>query len=76
MDWNKTSDMNPPRGKPVVVLTHTNKDDSKTLVSDIAYYCDGSYYALKLDPRLDILRKVCIPKPEYWVDYRYFNESD
>ena len=42
--------------------------NSKTQTKEVAFYCDGSFYTLRLDPVLGILRKTYIPDIVYWTD--------
>ena len=70
MKWHKVKELPPVEGMPVIVLYKNNKPDKDCWTTDIAYYCDGEFYRLVLDPYLGVLRKELSQEPvEYWTEY-------
>lgn len=60
MGWHNFAEHKPVSGIPVIV---TGKFDAGTSDRDIAYYFDGDFYKLGLDPVLGALRKQLIEYP-------------
>lgn len=68
--WKSVKDNTPPEGMPILILDHGSTNDPDFWVTDIAYYCDGGFYNLQLDPRLGVLRKEFVKEPvKYWAHY-------
>lgn len=66
--WHNVKEDPPMEGKPVLILQTWG--EPKDYTTDIAYFCDGAFYYLELDPRLGVLRKTYVnEKVEYWADY-------
>ncbi len=65
MLWTDINTTTPPEGIPVLILF---TEQSDAYASDVAYFCDGSFYNLKLDPNLGVLRKEHVNNAvKYWT---------
>lgn len=75
--WHDLNKDKPSEGQCVVIL-HTNGNlDPDAWYTDIAYYCDGSFYCLELDPHLGVLRKEHInEKIRYWSTYIHYDVAE
>ena len=68
--WFNVKTKTPAEGMPVVILQMNGVYDPEAWTTDIAYFCDGSFYNLQLDPILGVLRKEHVSEPvEYWTQY-------
>lgn len=75
--WQSIKTAKPAEGVPVVVLYTDNTLPVNAWLSDIAYYCDGGFYQLKLDKNLGVLRKCYVEKRiDYWSDYMVFDTTE
>ena len=68
--WHSVKTDPPAEGRAVLILNTLGERDSQLWTTDIAYFCDGEFYYLELDPHLGILRKEHVDfNVEYWADY-------
>lgn len=65
-NWHNIREEQPLQGESVLIFEEIGND----WTTDIAYYCDGSFYCLEYDPHTGVLRKTYINEPvKYWAKY-------
>lgn len=69
-NWIPMHEKTPAEGKPLLIMLADGEGNPDLRTADIAYYCDGTFFKLELDPHLGVLRKQCVNgKVTHWAKY-------
>lgn len=75
--WHLFEDVKPADGQTVVLCFSNGEVDKQFWTTDLATYCDGTFYKLEYDEHLGVLRKVPVhEKVLAWSSYLTYSLSD